>query len=109
VLAVASHVSQVMAAEVQPVTPEQLLGALLGERGPLELEEQQRRLDRGLLLLHVLQERPVGRISRVGGEAQGGVIAGASDQLVDLGELAHRLPQAAAVELPQVSGVAVGE
>ena len=45
-----------MAAEVQPLPRQQLLGALVGERRPLQLEEQQRRLDRGLLLLDALQQ-----------------------------------------------------
>ena len=92
VLAVAAHVAQVVAAEVQPLAREQLLGALVCERGPLQLEEQQRGLDRGLLLLHALQQRPVGRVGGVGGEAQRGVVAGAARQLLDPGELAPSPP-----------------
>ena len=79
------------------------------ERSPLQLEEQQRRLDRGLLLLHSLQQRAVGRVGGVGGEAQRRVVAGATDEFVNRGELAHRLAQAIPIKVAKLSSVALGE
>ena len=108
-VAIAPHVAQVVAAEVQVLAREQLLGTLLRQRRPLQLEEQQRRLDRGRALLRLLQQCAVGGIGGVGGEAQGGICAGAADQLVDHGELLHRLLQAHSVERAELAGVARGE
>ncbi len=93
----------------RPRVGEQLLGALLRQRRPLQLEEQQRRLDRRLALLHQLQQRPVGRVGGVGREAQSRVGPGAADQLVDLRQLPHRPRKARAVQLAQLARVALGE
>ena len=98
-----------MAAEVQVPAAEQLLGALLIESGPLELEEEQGRLDRRLLLLDPLQQRTIGRVGRIGREAQGGVVAAAADEFVDLGQLGHRRGEARRVEPLEPAGVAPGE
>ena len=105
-LAVAAHVAQVMAAEVKALAREQLLGALVGQRRPLQLEEQQRRLDRGLPLLHLLQQRAVRRLGGVGREAQRRVVARPGHEIVDRRQLAHRLAQARAVELAEPARVA---
>ena len=51
VRAVAARRAQVVAAEVEALGGEQLVGALVVERGPLELEEQELRLDRRRVLL----------------------------------------------------------
>ena len=106
---VAARVAKVVAAEVQALSNQQLIGALVGKRGPLELEEQQRRLDRSRALLHELHQRPVGRIGGVTGEAQGGVGARAAHQLLNDGELLHRRAQALGIELDELAGVALGE
>ena len=76
VRAVAARGAQVVAGEVEPVGGEQLLGALVVERRPLELEEQQRASrspsPRSCTLL---QQRAARRVGRVGGEAQRRVVA----------------------------------
>ena len=52
---------------------------------------------------------PLARVGGVGREAQRRVVAGAADQLVDRGELPHRLREAGAVELAELARVALGE
>ncbi len=108
-LAVAAHVAQVVADEVEPLPPQHLLGAVVLERRPLELEEQQGRADRRLLLLNLLQQRAVGRVGGVGGEAQRGVVAGAADELLDRPELLHGVPQPGGIERVEPARVALGE
>src|SRR3954469_3649492 len=98
-----------MGERLEAVARGQLLRALFLERGPLEVEEQQRRLDRRTALLRELQQRAGGRLGRVRGEAQRGVAPGASDELVDRGELLHRLAQARRFELAELARVALGE
>ena len=93
---VAAGAAQVVAAEVEAGGPEQLVGALVVERRPLELEEQQLGLDLGGALLDALEQRAALGIGRVGREPQRRVRAGAADQLLDRGELLHRRAQARA-------------
>ena len=109
VRAVAAQRAQVVADAVQAVGGQQLLGALVVERGPLEVEEQQPRLDRRAALLDLGQQRAVGGVLRVGGEAQRGVGAGAADELDELGELVRGGGQARPVELGDPAGVRLGE
>ena len=108
-LAIAAHALQVMAAEVQPVAGEQLAHALLRERGPLELAEQQRGLDLGGALVRALQARAALWIGRIGRETEHGVRARAPGEVLDARKLAHGLAQALAVELRELAGVALGE
>ena len=75
----------------------------------MQLEEQQRRLDRGLLLLGVGEQRAALRVGRVGGEVQRGEVAAASRQLLDLGQLPHGGGEPVAVEPLQAPRVALGE
>ncbi len=98
-----------MAGEVQTLGGEQLVGAVVLERRPLELEEDQPRLDGGPLLLHAREQGAARRVGRVRREVQHGVGADAADDLREPGELAHRLDQAGAVELGDAAGVALGE
>ena len=109
VRAVAARRLQVMATEVEALGGEQRLGALVVERGPLELEEQELRLDRRRVLLDPLVERAAGRVGGVGREVQAGEGPGARDDLLERPELGHGLDQARAVELGHVAGVALGE
>ena len=106
---VAARGAQVVAREVQPVGREQRLGALVVERGPLQLEEQQRRLDLRAALLHALQQRAALRVGGGGGEGEHGVGAGAADQLLQRLELAHGGDEPGAVELGHLAGVRGGE
>ena len=106
---VAARRAQVVAAEVEPVGGEQLLGALVVERGPLELEEQQRGLDLRAALLHALEQRAALGVGGGGREVQHRVGAGAADELLQRGELAHRRGEAGAVELGDLAGVGGGE
>jgi hypothetical protein len=109
VLAVAAHVMQMVAREIQSLALHQLLRALLGQRGPLQIKKKELRLDRRSLLLHALQQRTAGWIGRVGGEAQCGIRARAAHQVVDRGQLVHRLRQARPLELRHLARVALGE
>ena len=90
--AIAAQVAQVMAAEVEAVGGQQLLGAGVVERGPLQLEEQQHRLNLSLLLLNALQQGAALRIGRVGRKSQASIGARATDQVVDRSELLHGFP-----------------
>ena len=87
VRAVAPRGAQVVAAEVQPVGGEQRLGALVVERRPLELEEDQRGLDLRAALLHALQQRAALGVGGGRREVQHRVGAGAADQLLQRREL----------------------
>jgi hypothetical protein len=109
VRAVAAGRAQVVPAEVEVVMGEQLVGARVVDLGPLELEEQQLRLDRRRALLHPLVERAARRVGGVGREVQAAERAGARDDLLQPAELAHRLLEAGAVELGDVARVALRE
>jgi len=106
---IAASAAQVMAAEVECRLGQELLGPLVTERGPLELEEQELGLDLGRPLLHELEQGSPGRVGGVGGEAQRGVRARPSHQVLDLLELPHRLEKALAVELGYVPGQPLGK
>ena len=67
---VAAGRPQVVGAEVEPVAGEQLLGPVVVEGGPLELEEQQHRLERGPPLLDPLHQGAALGVGGVGREAQ---------------------------------------
>ena len=91
---VAALHAQVVAAEVEALGGEQLLGAVVGDLDPLELEEEELRLDRRAALADHLHQGAVGRILGVGREAQVREVGGAPGQLGDLGEPLHRRAQA---------------
>ena len=55
-----------MSAEVEPVVLQQLLGLLIVDRRPLQLEEQKLRLDLGGTLLHPLKQRAARRVGGIG-------------------------------------------
>ena len=106
VRAVAARGAQEVARGVEAVGGHELLGAGVVDRGPLELEEDELRLDRRALLLHALHERADGRIGGVDAEAQHRVVAGARAELGDLLQLAHRCRERRRVELGDAAGVA---
>ena len=58
--------AQMVAAELEPIGGEELFGPRIVERRPFELEEQQLRLDRGRLFLHLLKQRAAHRVGGVG-------------------------------------------
>ena len=105
-VAVAADAAQVVAAEVEAVPREQLVDALVWQRRPLELEEQQRRFQCGAALLRELEQRAVLRVGRVCGEAQRRVRPSAPREVLDRGELLHRRPEVAGVELFELARVA---
>ena len=107
--AVAAGGAQVVAREVEPVGGQQLLGAVVLEPGPLELEEQQPGLDAGRALLELLQQRAAGGVGGVAGEVEDRVGAGAAEQLLDRLELVHGGDEAGAVELGDLARVGLGE
>ena len=109
VVAVAPLHPQVVAGELHALGGQQLLGAVVGDLDPLELEEQELGLDRGAALGDHLHQRAVGRVLGVGGEAQVGEVRGAAGELGDLGDLLHRLAQAGAVEVGDLALVGRGE
>ena len=91
--------AQVVRAEVERRVREQRVGALVGDRGPLELEEDRAGRDRGRLLLDPLHERAALGVGGVDGEAQPGVVAGAAEVLLQLGDVLHHRGQAGGVEV----------
>ena len=97
--AVAPLHPQVMAAEVHAVGGEQLIGAGVVDRDPLEVEEDESRLDRGGALRSVLEQRADRRVLGVGGEAQVRVVECSPDDLGEPTKALHRVAQARAVEL----------
>ena len=98
-----------VAAEAEVVVREQRLGALVVERRPLELEEDQRGLDLRAALLHQLEQRAALRVGRCGREVQHRVGAGAADELLERRELAHRAGERRPVELGDLPRVGLGE
>ena len=109
VRAVAARRAQEVARGVQAVGGHELVGALVVERRPLELEEQQLRLDRRALLLHALHERADLRVGGVDAEAQHRVVARARGELGDVHQLGHRGGELRRGELGEAAGVGVGE
>ena len=93
---------------------EQPLGDLVVQAGPLEVEEEERRLDLCVLLAHLLGEGATALVGRVGGEPEAGVgldpgrdraqPLGLGDGVVQL--LRGKLAEPAAVALPK--GVRAG-
>ena len=78
-------------------------------RRPFELEEQQLGLHRRALLLDARQQRAVGGIGGVDGEAQHRVVAGAAEAIDDRLELGHGGGELGRVELADAPGVGLGE
>ena len=109
VRAVAAGRAQVMAREVEPFGGDQLLGPLVLEPGPLELEEQQAGLDAGRALLELLEQGAARRVGGVAGEVQDRVGAGAAEQLLDRLQLVHGGDHPGPVELGDLARVGLGE
>ena len=109
VRAIAAHRAQVVARRVQAVGGQQLVGALVVEGCPFELEEQELGLDGGPALLHAREQRAVGGVGGVDGEAQHRVRAGPAEQVDDRLELAHGGGEAGPVELADTSSMRFGE
>ena len=107
--AVAADRAQVMAAEVEAIAGQQLLGAVVVEGGPLELEEEEHRLERGRPLLDALHEGAAVGVGGVGREPQLGIGRGPADELVDLRELTHRGGEACGVDLGERAPIGLGE
>ncbi len=107
--AIAALQPQVVAAEGELGRGDQRLGLLVFELVPLEVEEQQRGLQRRQPLADLLHQRAhLGR-ERVDRERQRGVGAGAPGEVGDRLELAHRLGEPDGVELRHLPPVALGE
>ena len=83
---VAARRAQVVRGEREPFVGEQRLDLLVGELGPLELEEQQLRADHGAALVDLLHARAARGIGRVGREVEAGEAPGPADEVVHLGE-----------------------
>ena len=94
-----------MTAEREAVVGEQRVGLLVGDLGPLELDEDELVADRGAALLGARHERAGGGVGGVDRELQARVRAGAAAELVDGGELAHELDQPDDVELADAAAV----
>ena len=88
---------------------EQPLGGLVVHVGPLEVEEEELRVDARVPLPHPLRERAPALVARVGGEAQAGVGLDASRGRPDPLELPHGLVQLGCGELRDPAPVALGE
>jgi hypothetical protein len=106
---VAAQVAQEVAAEVEALGGEQLLGALVGELVPLQLEEQQLRLDRGAELARPLDQGAPGRVGRVEREAEHRVRARPPGQVLDSGQLVHGFRESLRAQLRHLPVMALGE
>ena len=73
VRAVTAGTAQVVTTEAQRLVGEQLGDALIGQLGPLELEEQELGLDRGRPLLDECQQRAARGVGGIGREPQRGI------------------------------------
>ena len=93
----------------RPVGGQQLVGALVVDGRPFELEEQELGLHRRALLLDAREQRAVGGIGGVDREAQHRVVAGAPEAIDDRLELGHRGGQLGRVELADAPGIGLGE
>ena len=109
VRAVAPRAVQVVVVAIERRGREQLVGAGVVDGRPLEVEEQEQRLDLGGALLDELEQRAALGVGRVGREPQARVRARAPDQLVDLLELAHRRADPVGVQVRDLAGVVGGE
>jgi hypothetical protein len=98
-----------VAGGIKALRLQQLLGARIVERGPLQFEEQKLRLQLRAALLDALQQRPVGRILRVDGEAQRREVPRAPGQVGDRLQLGDGLGEARPVQLGDAARVALGE
>ena len=96
---------EVVAAERELLVGEELGGAVVVDRGPFELDEDELVVDRGGLLLGARDQRAVRRVGGVDGEAQARVRVGATDEIADRGELVHELGEAGGVELGDAAAV----
>ena len=115
-LGLGEHVRAVAALGAQDVrvvrerrVGEQLLGAVVVDRDPLELEEQELGLDRRRLLARALRERAARLVGRVRGVAELGVRLGARDAERMRSDLGGRLVQPGGVELAELAAVALAE
>ena len=106
---IAPHRAQMVRAELEVGGGEQLVGTLIGHEVPLELEEEQRGLDRRSLLTGLLHQRAPLGVGRVEREAQHGVGARPSGQVVDGGQLVHGLGEALGAQVRHRAAVALGE
>ena len=107
--AVAPQRAQVVPAEGELVEGQQLVGARVRQLVPLELEEEQERLDLGPQLAAALQQGAALRVARVEREREHRVGARAAAEVRDRAELAHGLGQLLALELADPAAVALGE
>ena len=109
VRAVAAQRAQVVGGECELRGLEQLVGTLVRHEVPLEVEEEQLRLDRRAELARLLEQRAARGVGRVERVAQHRVRTRAPAEVVDLGQLVHRLGQLGHVQLGDTAAVALGE
>ena len=89
---------QVMRGERESLVGEELFGPVVGDRGPLELEEQQRRRDRGAAFFDLLHQRATRRIGGVDAEVEPRVVVGPADDVLQLREPGHERRELAGIE-----------
>ena len=105
VLAVAPERDEMMAAEREAGVGQQLLHPVLGQRRPLQVEEDQLGLHPGAALLHPLHERPGCGVGGVAREPQPGVGLGLAQHLAQISQGRHELGQAGGVEVADLAPV----
>ena len=96
---VAAGRREVVRAEREPLVGEQLVGPVVGDGGPLELEEEDAGVDRGRALLDPLEQRAVLGVGGVDREAEARVGARPAQELADTTELLHDRDETLGVEL----------
>ena len=95
--------TQEVTSKVETFVGEDSLGDIVGDFGPLELEEHELRADLRRPILDPLHARAARGIGGVGREIEADVAAGPADQIVNLGEAVHELGELPGVELRDVS------
>ena len=107
---VAARGAQVVAAEAEAVVREQHLGDVVVERGRIpRLKNSSVVSIWGRALLHQLEQRAARGVGGGGREPEHREGAGAADQLLQAGELAHGVGEPGAVEFGDLAGVLGGE
>ncbi len=108
-VAVAAFASQVVFGEFEARRGQEFLGALVVEGGPFEVEEEQLGLDLGGAFRSHLEQGSIGRVRRISGETQVGVVEGTAGTVGNVGEAGHGDDQVPAGDLGDLAFIVGGD
>ncbi len=100
---VAAGRSEMVRREREALVGEERFGPVVGDGRPFELEEQERRRDRGAAFFDLLHQRAAGRIGGVDAEVEPRVVVGPPDDILQLGEPRHERGEHAGIERAHTS------